>query len=214
MTTDQIEAAADRGDLGAGDFNAKMVLRHNVVQMFMEDVGRVGWRRKTYTFNTVIGTKEYAMPTDFHEAQGVYLPTDYDNSLKYIGEDPDLLARAESNVTNSTPTGYYIEQGSTSPNSWQTLKFQAPAVAVLAIRVVYYRYVRFADDSTNVDMAGFIPAPYHWGLVEGLRAELYLDRFGQGDPRYAAAIGSYEKWISRAGGKRELAARNYAVYAR
>lgn len=214
MTTDQIEQAANRGDIATGDMNLKMILRRSVVPQFLEDVGRVSWRRKTTPINTVIGDRKYALPTDFVQAHGVYLPTDYDNSLKYIGEDPDRLARAESNVTNGAPTGYYITQNTSGTAAWQSLALEAPASAVLALRVVYYFFARFADDSTAVDMAQHIPEQFHFGLVEGLRMEIFLDRFGQGDPRYVAVEGKYQSWVARASGRRELGTRNYANFVR
>ena len=213
MTTDQIEVAANRGDIATGDMNLKQILRRAVVPMFLEGVGRVGWRRVNYTFNTVIGTAAYTLPTDFLEAYGVYLPSNFDHTLKFIGEDPDRVARAEANATNAPPTGYYILNAAGTA-AWKQLKFDAPCDAVYAMRLSYYRFGYFADDSTSVDMAFTIPEQYHWALVDGLRAEIFLDRFGQGDPRFVASDQKFQKWIGTAAGRRELAARNHANFVK
>ena len=45
MTTDQVESAANRGDIATADFQLGTVLRYSVIPQFLEDCGRIGWRR-------------------------------------------------------------------------------------------------------------------------------------------------------------------------
>ena len=95
--------------------------------------------------------------------------------------------------------------------AWQNLKLRAPADAVYTLVVCQLTYVPFGDTTTTVNMAPYIPAQYHWGLVEGLRAQIFFDRFGQSDPRYAQAQAQYMIWVQRAQVNRELGRRGNLV---
>lgn len=209
MTTLDIETAANSGDIASGDFNLKLVLRKAVVPQFLEDVGLVGWRRKTIAITVTAGTRTYSLPTDFESVHAIYWPPNFDNQMKFIGEDPRLVAMAESSTTPGTPGGYYIV---TETDGSKTLKLDCVPAAGATLPLQYLSYVKWADLTTSVDMAKYVPEPFHWALVVGLRAQVMLDRFGQKDPRYSASVMEYQSWVARAMVRKEQGPRNYSRF--
>lgn len=212
MTTAEIESAANRGNIATADFVIGQVLRRQVIPQFLEDVGVTSWRKAYKTITTVAGTQYYDLDANFlkvHEAYRITNGGIDDPPLEYIGEDPRKVALAEANTTRSAPTGYYItiDGASAGAGLWRRMKFQAPPDAVYAIQVVQLTYIPFADDTTSLNLKPYIPEQFHWGLVTGLRKEIFFDRFGQGDPRYDRANADYQEWVGRAQAHRELARR-------
>jgi hypothetical protein len=63
-----------------------------------------------------------------------------------------------------------------------------------------------------VSLDQYIPEPLQAGLIHGLRAQIMVDRFGQGDQRATLEQQQYVEWVERAKNHRDLARRNYAVF--
>lgn len=217
MTLLQIESAANRGDLATGDFQAGVVLRRGVIPAFLEDCGREGWRRKYYKFSTSLNTQAYPLPGDFFEAAGVFTDSSFCGcsalGLDYIGEDPDRVVMAELNTTPGGLDAYYLAPDPADANA-QAIKFSAPADGAHSVVLAYYWYIPISDDRQDLDMRAYIPEQYHWALVEALKREIYEDRFGQQDSRFQVADAKYKEWIAKISVKREMAARERAVYVR
>lgn len=207
MTTAEIELAANRGNLANADFVIGQVLRRQVIPQFLEDVGITSWRKAYKTITTVAGTQYYDLDSNFLSVHEAFRLPNQDDPLEYIGEDPRKVAFAEANTVQAAPTSYYIVLDGATPAKWRRLKFQAPPDAVYTIPVVENTYIPFADNTTAVDMMPYLPEQFHWGLVDGLRTQIYFDRFGQGDDRYVEAKASYMEWVGRAQAHRELARR-------
>lgn len=109
----------------------------------------------------------------------------------------------------------FIESGAaTSSASWQAIKFQAPPDGAYSIQVVQLKFIPFGDTTTSINLTPYIPVQFHWALVNGLKAQIFFDRFGQGDPRYDRQQALYEKDIDKARAHRELGRRNYFVSVR
>lgn len=213
MLTSKIEQKADIGGISSPDLDLPYLLRREVCPMFMHDVGYVGWRRIVLTFNTIIGTRQYALPTDFEIASLVTIPSLSGDGLPYIGESPEKLSKATASTTNATPTGYYLDYDSAT-GVQNKLSFDSPPSAAVAVNLIYYRTTYFADDTTAVEMDKFVPPHFQSALVNGLRMAICFHRFGIGDPRYIAAEDAYSKTVGRAADNKELARRNNPVFAR
>lgn len=209
MTTEKIESLADVGGLAQPDINLKSVLRNKIVPEFYHDVGYVSWRRKTATLALTAGVQSGSttdLATDFDSMMDVSIhqaPPLKDTPLTYIGDDPVKIAKAEANTVQSKPTGWYLIRPSAT-TALRRMKFDAPSDAAYTVYYTYYSRVVFADDAAIVDMDGYIPTKFQWGLVEGLKAYLYGVRYGMGDQRYAAATQEFEQYKARAAENLEL----------
>jgi hypothetical protein len=217
VTTVQIETFSNRGDIASSDFDIKGILRLSVVNKYLNDIGDVNWLRKTMTITTSPNVQKYDGPNDFGSMIELYPPylvagskKAGEGSLRYIGEDPDLVAVAEVTTLASRPQGYYIAQRQ-SDSLWKAIKFDVPADAAYVMTGIYRRNVYWADLTSSVDMSQYIPEELQWGLVCGLRAEIFLDRYGQGDPRYQREKDNRDTWVMTAQSKHDLARRNYIV---
>lgn len=215
MMSDQIESYANVGDIAGPDLNLKVLLRHNVVPMFLADVSYVSWRRKPGSVALVIGDKQKTLPDDFWQMQVVSLNTDLTEGLPYIGEDPQKLLAAEANTNAGKPGGYYLKPRPLSENGQLTsIVFDAPADTSYTAYFAYYTNIYFADDIAPVDFNKYIPAQFQWALVERLKAEIMVNRFGVADNRYLQANEAYQQWVARASQSPELARRNVAIFVR
>lgn len=135
----------------------------------------------------------------------------YQGELPYIGEDPLLVAQAEANPQTGNATGYYIVQRTTT-NLWKAVKLDNIPEVDSILPYVYLTSPQFADDTTSVELDPFILPEFQWGLVCGLRAEIFLDRFGRGDARYDRETERYEQWVMRAAEHKAQAPRNIAHF--
>ncbi len=145
-----------------------------------------------------------------HWGVGIRVPGDKVGML-YIGDDPLLVAQSESSTVAGTPTGYYIVQRETG-STWKALKLNCIPDVDMILPYVYLTSPQFADDTTSVDLDPYILPEFQWGLVCGLRAEIFLDRFGRGDQRYDRENGRYEDWVMRACEHQAQAPRNVAHF--
>lgn len=209
MTTAEIETASNRGNIATADINIGQVLRRQVIPQFFEDVGVCSWRKAYKTITTIAGTQTYDLDANFLKVHEAYKmpgasPTD---RLEYIGEDPLKVASSEAATVQAPPASYYIVLDAGTPKLWRRLKLQAPPDAVYSIAVVQLTFIPFADDTTSVDLTQYLPSQFHWALVEGVRAQIFFDRFGQQDPRYDRAQAAYLQWVGRAQTHRELGRR-------
>lgn len=203
MTTADIVTRADPGQLASPDLNLDIELRHYAIPYFysMPDqydalgggVGYAQWRRKNVSASINQGDTSFALPPDFWEMKFISFGQSASGSqnlsfetgeLQYIGEDAAQVAQAENATTIiGRPTGYYFGG---NPGA-MTLKLSGPADQGYTCRYSYYNGIVFADDTSTVDLAAYIPERYQWALVELLRRRLYGFRFGIGDTRFTWA---------------------------
>lgn len=203
MTTVDIETNANRGQV-ARDMNVGAVLRYQIIPEFLQDVKYCAWRKKWATITTVVGTRGYALAADFAEMREVQI-VGYDE-LEYIGQDSQKVFAAEATTHSARPQGYYLGRDSgATVGAFKHLFFDALPDAVYTVRYCYLYKIPFADDVNAVDLEAWIPAEFHWALVEGLKREIYEDRFGLGDPRAAKAAEQFESWKARAQANTEVA---------
>ena len=127
MTTAEIESMADPSGVATADLNLKLELRHKVIPEFFEDVGYVVWRRRPVT-KTLLANTQYVDLTDstytFSHIKELYLSTDFNNPLEYIGEDPVEVLKARTNTTPGKPSKFYLESSGTR---LERVSFDCPA---------------------------------------------------------------------------------------
>jgi hypothetical protein len=120
---------------------------------------------------------------------------------------------AEIVTAASRPLGYYIVQRSDN-KKFRALKTDRPPDNVYTFPYTYRsRLVVAADDIDDTELDQYIPEEYQQALIAGLRREILLDRFGQGDQRAGIAASQFEEIIEQARSSgHDLARRNLAIY--
>ena len=206
MTTATIQSEANRTGQASADMDLGVLLRRKTIPLFFERVGKPVWRRKVTSTNTVINQNYVDLAIDFHSLEKAYFGTANftdGGDLTYIGDSYEELAAAAAATVAADPAKFYL--GYTAAGALQRMYFQAPAATVGPIWYIYYRFAVFADDTTSVNMAQYIPEQFHWGLVEALKEEIYFERYGLGDHRYEAQRDRAMEWAVRAQTSMEMA---------
>lgn len=216
MNASLVETLANRGDLATADFQIGATLRFGVIPEFLTDVARVGWRKRTVSLTLPQGAREVALPRDFGDMGGIWIPPIQDPSdpgLIYFGESDVEVANAEETTDPGAPAGYYLPMASSGDLSHRAVRVDRPADRNYSLRSVYFWKIPFENDQDDsIDLDLYIPSQYQWALVDLLRAKIIDDRYSEGDPRYQAAMDSYNKWVSKVLVTRELARRNHVIY--
>lgn len=218
MTTAQIESLANRENLANYDFNVGMVLREQVIPTFLLDtdavVGKAYWRRRLATISVTASDsdRDYDLPSAFDRMDGEIRFTSSSENyppLKYIGEDPEAVNRAEAATNQMRPTAYYLVPGSST--GLLAIRFNTYPDAPYTLRYGYLTKIPFDDDTTSIDLALYIPSQFHIAIMHGLRAAILEDRYGIGDTRAQTERGLYERVIDRMKLHKEPAPRNYVA---
>jgi hypothetical protein len=230
MTTEMIAALANRGAIATADFHLGETLRYEVIPEFFSYLPESVWRRRTSTVPLLVNNRgPYDLQDDFYSMISIHVPNPEgqnitgnmvwsDPGLQFIGEDPALVAQAESATQTVTQgeswrrvSGYYIVPRN-SDGQMKALKLSGfPDRAYTA----YYNYVAFpyfGNGAESVEMNQYIPEPLQQGVVQLLRAKIYLDRYGEGDQRAQGALAQFQQVLDKAIWKYALSRRNYAVY--
>lgn len=209
MTLTDVEVIANRGNIATAEFRIGLILRKKVLPEFYREVYAESdptWARKTATLDTVINTRAYMLPADFQQMVRF-------DGLKYIGEDAELVLKAEKSTntgTQGSPEGYYIVR---LKKGRQELRLAGWPSQAASYPYVYRSRLVVVDEADDIELDDFIPQDYQDALIEGLWAEILLDRVGQGDPRYGAAREGFLRICDAARTQaHDPARRNYAVY--
>lgn len=220
MTTAQVEFYADPQKIG-NDLWTRAILRRKVVPEFLEGVGKVGWRRKTFLAMLNPTVQSIDLPMDFGKVDEVTLWATSGSPpppngpcpipLHYIGDDGVMrLAAEEASTVFQAPTGYWIDRTQTSPNRYATVKFSYPADQQYRVRLIYYLEINFPDDRTPLELDNFIPTQFQWAFVHGLKAEIYdmQPKVGPAAQAYMISLGqerqAFGDWIEKARANKEL----------
>jgi hypothetical protein len=198
MTTAEIENFADLDGISTAELsgaNLKFVLRHKVVYEFFHDAGYPAWTRRHVARPLAAAAQFVDIDNDdFRHMKKVALAPDYDTGLPYFGDDESWIMAAKANTTAGKPTGYMLEfDGSL----FRRVFFNCPADTAYTVALVYDRMIPFPDDTSSVQLNPYIPADFQWGLVLGLRKQIYMTRFGIQDDRYMSAAQEYGEYIAR-----------------
>jgi hypothetical protein len=213
MTTLQVVNQANEDQLatGANDIDLEVRLRNQVIPKFEMDVGQVAWRRRTATINLQVGVRTYDLPTDFDEILELPFLTGGSggtSEVVYVGENASKISASEADTVQGRPDGYWVTRNSSAPNLMRRISFTKLPDAAYVFRYGYLWTLEFVDSTTTVDLDNFIPRKLQWALVERLRAELLRSRVGIGDPRFVAAMQSYQEYVNDAIDLKEPGRRN------
>lgn len=214
MTSTQIIAEANEEAMvvGASDINLERRLRRKVLRDFETAVGECAWRRKSLTpIYTVVGIREYDLPTDF--VKMLTAPKLYDSAgdlvstLQYVGEDPDLISAGEADAEQGLPAGFSLVRLTGSVTRLERIWFNKIPDAIYTLRSSYVSRVPVADEVTEIDFDDFIPGEIQWALVEGLKIEIYRGRVSIRDNRLQESKDAWSQYVEIAKELREPAQR-------
>lgn len=198
MTSSEIQLAANRGNIAGPDIDLDSLLFNEIIPEFMADLDSVSWRYKRATTSVAAGSRTFDVPSDFERMEAILVG---DSAVSYIGENQAAVLAAEATTEQGVPSGWYFTPDSNS-RAFGTIKFDRP---LSTTETVYYSYRWSIPNSGPVDLGLYIPTQWHAGLIEGLRREIYLDRWGAGDRRVDSAMAKFTEWKQRAQFDRELA---------
>jgi len=148
------------------------------------------WRKKTFTFTSVVGTQQYDLASatianadDFEEMinlsrviSGVAAA-----EIKYRSSPTDLQAILHS-TTSGTPANYI-----SVPGSPKVIRFGANPVAAESYRGLYWAGHN-AKLGASEETIPLIPENFHYVVVEKFMVRLFQYLFGQNDPRYISQV--------------------------
>lgn len=200
MTSNDVITQANVGGLAGPDLDLTALLRDKVLPEFLSDIRRPDWCRKSAVLTVDVGGQRADLPADCETVIGVYVDLDAD-PLEYVGED-ERKVLASLTAEAGVVSGYFCEMG-TPTNAQMGLVLTCPSTESLSLYCLYTRAVWLAEDGTSVDLDTRIPRRWHWALVEGMKREIYRERFGMGDERFVAAAQEFEAWKARAAATRE-----------
>lgn len=200
MTSEEVILQANVGGIAGPDLNLPVILREKVLPEFLADVRTPSWRRKATTLTLVAGTRKYDLPGECEQVLEVYSDLGA-MPLEYFGEDPRKVLAAEA-ATAGTVIGYAVEIPAES-GARCGLALNCPPDASGTLYVWYARAVWLAEDGPVIDLDTRMPRRWQWALVEGLKREIYLERFGLGDARFQVAAAEFAEWKQRAAQHRE-----------
>lgn len=218
MTTSEIATLADPSNVALPGYPVQSVLRRKVIPEFFDRVGLVGWRRMTEVVTIAQDSRYVDISASFRELRAVYYGT---NKLTFIGDSDYKMAQALQVTTAAPPGSYWLEFNNpgvynnnqvAGPLGPRKLVLGAPADAAYDLAVIGWRAPYFEDDTTDVNMNLYIPEQYLWGIVMGLRAEIYSDRNGIQDPTSMKATNDFNTYIMQAQALREVAIEATARY--
>ena len=230
MLTSEIAALADWEQHAGVAFPIQKTLRLKVIPAFLDEIGLVGWRRFTEVITIGPGDRYVVIPETVKTINAVKVGA---RRLTYIGDNPDaidsILAQTSRPAapsvywvefyqklvmdTQDTPPSQPTDETIPGPNGQRMLKFGTPSDNVYDLTVNAWQTPQFTDYASDVQLDSFIPREYQWGLIEGLRYEIYKFRIGVGDPRSINAKAEYDSYVVRARNHKDASAEETPRFA-
>lgn len=211
MTVAKVLQQANRGNIAGPNIDLNSVLFDQIIPEFVIDVGSASWLMRYDSATIAAGGRTFDVPGDSDRIELVKLPG-ATKPVPYIGEDAERVSQAEAaTLQSNTPDGwYYVDNDEGVANA--RVKFSLPFASAIT---VYYAYRRRIPEDGTVDLTPYIPQKFHVALVLGVRREIMLDRYGEGDARASIVASQFEEWKDRARDDRETApAGNFVVSLR
>lgn len=169
---------------------------------------RYWWRKKRFTFPTVVGTDTYDL-TDTTTV--VTTPANigpFVEEITFIGRvdgtkmckldpifDDQAIAEWTLDTSQDKPGLYTIATNNASNN--QTIRLHKVPNAVYTIHVTAWMMPNAVTDS-NDDVIYIVPPILHHVLQAGLEREVWRLKYGQQDPKFITANALYEKKVMAA----------------
>lgn len=203
MNVTELLALADPSGLAKPDLDLKAILAKKIAPEFLHDIRGVSWRRRFFTFTTEVGVQTYDMPSTFGTALSARI-SGSDVPLEYIGESDEKIVAALNSPSSGKPYSYWFALAGDDSNALQQLWFNCPADVASYTVQVWYKWIVPPDLPDDFGFDSYIPSWLQYGLVAGLKRELYVERYGLGDPRGPYYDTEFTSWKQRAGTQREI----------
>lgn len=179
------------------------------------------WRRKTFSFQTVIGTQSYDLSTnstgsanapDLAEIEEIFVVNSNPQFWPYT-VPPEFTARQQIGAIYGQPqvgqliprSGYFL-----TPGDFQQLTLSQPPNQVYTVAGTYYAVPMVTD--TAQDVIPLVPPNLHWGLIYMYERRVFEFLFGQGDPRWQVSNKRYQDFLQSAARSKSFS-QQYAVHA-
>jgi hypothetical protein len=213
MTANDAIALANAGGIAGPNLDLGAILKNKLLPEYLSAALMARWRRATTTLDLSPASRAYALPADCETVLMVWPGGTTDVPLPNIGEDSLKVLQAERGTTPAGSTcGYYVR---IDAGAIRTLYLDRLPSAAGTLWVEYRKTLVWAGPPSNVDLDLLIPVELQWGLVEGLRREIYSDRVGQGDQRFQTADAEWRRYLGMVSQSADLAPQgDYFVDAR
>jgi hypothetical protein len=167
------------------------------------------WRRKTASFQTVIGQQDYDLSSaaggnagdceEIEEAYAINAPP-ITGHARHV--HPKFTARAiltsiyGVNAVPPTPIpseGYFLV-----PGEFQQWSFSQIPQTVFTVGFTYWAVPMIVAPGVQNDVVPLVPPYLHWGLTYVLERRMYEYLYGQNDPRFVTSNARYEQFKAQA----------------
>lgn len=167
------------------------------------------WRRKSASFQTVIGQQDYDLSSDAtgsanapdcEEIEEAFVvnadPQCHPKHVNPLFSARQVLAAIYGTAVQPEPiphSGYFIV-----PGEFQQLSLAAPAQSVYTIGFTYWAVPMIVSSDVDNDYVPLVPPYLHWGLTYMLERRVYEYLYGQDDPRFVTSNARYEQFKAAA----------------
>ncbi len=230
MTARQICDIANSTGMASRDTDLMVMLGANVLPAYLHDIGYTSWMRRDV--DIIVGQGDWSFPIPIHivwvqsvspknvPGQPVDPNRQYTTELRYIGEDMAGRRSTVAPTATGDPDSYTITLDITDlqlnpATGRRRIWLNKILSAETTYRVTGTVGLGAGEDYTSdYNMNDIVPPEYQWGLVEGLKAQLVLERWGQADRRYPLYRDQRDAWVMRAQERKEMTRQNHYVYAK
>lgn len=179
------------------------LLYQHVLQEFCGE-NRFWWRKRTVSFNTVVGQPQYDLTqvvttpvlTDISIEETTRLSMVVNTTdlieLDPIFDDLTISEAIEDTGTTGPPNTYGFDA-----TDWKTLRIMPIPDNVYKLRLVAWFMPNPATDSTS-DAIPLVPPHLHRGIVHGMEKYIWRVVYGQEDPKTMTAQAAYDKAVAQA----------------
>lgn len=229
MTASTICTLANSSGMASRDLSLMTLLCANVLPAFLHDCGYTAGGRRVHNVEVAIGEWTFPIPIYLSWVQSIspqYAPgvttssEQYASELRYIGESQNGQRVTAAPTESGDPDSFSISLDIADQIGGGSGRRRVWLNKILT-RAITYRVVAqvgmgiTGDDFTSdFEMNEVVPPEYQWGLVDGLKAELALDRWGQNDRRYTEYMNKRNVWVARAQERTEMTRQNHYVYVK
>jgi hypothetical protein len=206
-----IKLARNKTQYRGEKLDVDTMFKNRLLSFCLEDY--FWWRRKSFSFNSVVGTAAYDITNTDVIANGVY---DLDEVIKVFRVDagpklceldpvidPMVMEFAQEDTTRDLPGSYFFVPGAAT-----TIQLVRIPNSALKYRVQYWAV---PNDNPNAqaddDAVALVPPQYHFALVDGMVMDIQECLFGTESQKFVAAAATYKDSIVKVQGKREIVAK-------
>lgn len=194
MTANEVITLANTGYIARGELDLHSILRLKIVPELLEAGRDSLWRQMSFTLSLDTTARKYATDPRAEGIRAVKLVGDT-YPLPNVTEDPDRFALAVNGEDVAKPSEYIVTQ----EDGGIFITFTSTPDTTYTARVVALRGLAWVDPGpSDINFDQLIPKSLQYGLVEGLKSEIYRDRYGINDQSYLDAKTEFERYKAMA----------------